>query len=89
MGTLSIDAYTGTVKSDEEMYALWQKVESDIATIGQAYFAPGGVQYTFADLEKVHAMVNLYHQKCLKARGVSGRNTADIATGTTENSRTL
>jgi hypothetical protein len=89
MGTLTIESFTGTVKSAEEMLALWQKAESDIATVGQTYFAPGGVQYTFADLEEVHKMVMYWEKRVLSKRGVTGRNTADIAGGTSEKAATL
>lgn len=76
--SLSYTDYTGTTKSPEEMLALWQKCESDIATTGQAYFAPGGVSFTFADLDKVAERVRYWEQRVLARRGATGRNYADI-----------
>jgi len=89
MGTLKESAYTGTVKSAEEMLALWQKCESDIAETGQSYFAPGGVNYTMADLDKVAARVRYWEQRVLAKRGMTGRNYADIEPGTSEDAESL
>lgn len=89
MGTLSETAYTGTIKSAEEMLALWQKCESDIATTGQAYFAPGGVNFTFADLDKVASRVRYWETRVLAKRGATGRNYADIEPSEVENRETL
>ena len=79
MGTLSISSYTGSVKSSEEMLALAQKALSDIYTVGQAYYAPGGVQVTFADMAELQRQVAYWESRVLAARGATGRNYADIA----------
>lgn len=89
MGTVSISSYTGSVKSDEEMYALAQKALSDIYTVGQAYFAPGGVQVTLADVEKLRNEVSYWEGRVLAKRGVTGRNYADIQGGSSEDNETL
>lgn len=89
MGTLTIDSYSGTIKSDEEMLALAQQALSDVYQVGQSYYAPGGVQVTLADVEKLRKEVAYWEGRVLAKRGVDGRNTADIEPTTTENNRTL
>jgi len=89
MGTLTESGYHGTIKSPEEMLALWMQVEVDIAEIGQAYASPGGIAYTFADLDKVRSRVTFWEKRVLAKRGYLGRNTADIAPSSAENGSTL
>ena len=89
MGTLTEEAYTGTIKSAEEMLALAQQALSDVYQVGQSYFAPGGVQVTMADVEKLKDQVKYWEKRVLAKRGADGRNIADIAPGNTENNTTL
>jgi hypothetical protein len=88
MGTLSIDSYTGTVKSAEEMLALWRQVEVDIAETGQSYRA-GGVEITMAEIGMVEKRVAYWEKRVLAKRGAIGRNTADIEPGESEDRDTL
>jgi len=78
MGTLIESAFTGTIKSDEEMYALWLQAEEDLAKVGQSYMASSGVTVTLADLALVTAQVEKYYARLLAKRSYNGRNTADI-----------
>jgi len=79
MAKLTVKDFTGEIRSDEEMLSVWQKVELDIANTGQAYNAGGGVEFTFADVDKVHAKVTFYEKRVLAKKGYGGRNYGDIA----------
>ena len=84
--TLRETDYVGAVKSAEEMLSLWRQVEVDIATVGQAYSAPGGVTVTLADIGMVSRQVAYWTGRVLAKRGVSpGRNYADITGGVADN----
>lgn len=86
---LTETTYNGTVKSPEEMLALWRQVEVDIAETGQSYRAPGGIELTFTEIEKVHEMQKYWEKRVLARRGYIGRNTADISPGKSEDNETL
>jgi len=91
MGTLYETPYKGSIKSPEEMLALWRQVEVDIAETGQAYLSPGGVSVTLADIGKVRRQQAFWYARVMAKRGaVAGRNYADIeADSAEENPETL
>jgi len=74
---LTEEKFYGSIKSPDEMLALWRQVEVDIAETGQSYNAPGGVEVTFADIDKVRHQVNYWEKRVLARRGYTGRNTLD------------
>lgn len=78
MATLTEEAFNGSIKSAEEMLALWRQVEVDIAETGQSYRSPGGVEVTLAELGMVRKTVKYWEKRVLAKRGVTGRNYADI-----------
>lgn len=77
MGNLTIKDFAGEVRSDEEMLAIWQQAEYDVAQAGQTYSAGGGVELTFADIEYIRRMVRYYKKRVLANNGYNGRNYAD------------
>jgi len=79
MGSLTETPFDGSLKSPEEMLALWRQVEVDIAETGQSYNAPGGVEVAFSDIEKVREQVNYWDKRVLARKGYTGRNTADVS----------
>ena len=85
MGPLYETPYKGSIKSPEEMLALWRQVEVDIAETGQAYTSPGGVTVTLADIGMVRKQQAYWLNRVMAKRGAAGgRNYADI-----ENAETL
>jgi len=87
--TLTEDSYSGSVKSPEEMLALWRQVEVDIAQTGAAYSTPNGMTVTMADMASVKDRVAYWERRVLERRGYGGRNTADLTTGMVSDNRTL
>jgi len=84
--TLRESEYVGVLRSPEEMLALWQQVEVDIATVGQAYNAPGGVNVTLADMGMVRARIQYWTGRVLAKRGLTpGRNYGDLNGDTSDN----
>lgn len=78
MSTLTRGNFAGTIKPPEEMLSLWMQVEADIAETGQSYRSPGGVEVTLAEIGMVRQQVRYWENRVLMARGMSGRNYADI-----------
>jgi len=76
---LTEEPFDGSVKSPEEMLALWRQVEVDIAETGQSYNSPGGVEVTLAGIDNVRKQVNYWEKRVLARKGYTGRNTADIS----------
>lgn len=89
MSTLNETTYAGSIKSAEEMLALWRQVEVDIAETGQSYRSPGGVEVSLAELGMVQKQIRYWYGRVLAKRGYNGRNTADIEPGKDENAGTL
>lgn len=75
---LTEEAFNGSIKSPDEMLSLWRQVEVDITEVGQSYNAPGGVEVTFSDIDKVRRQINYWEKRVLARRGYTGRNTLDI-----------
>lgn len=89
MSKLTVSEFTGTIKSDEEMLSLWRQVEVDIAEVGQSYNSPGGVEVTFADIDKVREQIKYWENRVMAKKGYNGRNYADIAPYENSNNETL
>jgi len=81
--------FSGEILSPEKMLSLWRQVEVDIAETGQSYSSPGGVEITFADIDKVQKQIRYWEGRVLARKGYSGRNTADISPHTSEDRDTL
>ena len=84
---LTRTAVTETLKTDEEMLAIWQRAEVDIAKTGQNYTIFGGRIVTRADLPEIRKQIAFYTRRVLAAKGATGRTIADLSGSTSSGQR--